>query len=194
MDIVVSLIFIVILLPVYLAVYLLIIIVDGRPALFLQERVGKNWEIFKIYKFRTMYKGAEKTGDTISVANDKRVIKYGHFLRKWKIDEIPQFFNVLKGDMSLVGFRPDVFRYVDMFREDFNEILILKPGITDYASIEFRNEEAILEKEIDKESAFVNKVFPERIRLYKKYTKDSGFWVDVKILFKTFFIILRGYS
>lgn len=191
-DIIVSSVFILILLPIFIIESLLILFADGRPVFFLQERVGKNWKLFKIFKYRTMYKGSEHSGDTISTANDSRVIKYGHFLRKWKLDEIPQFFNVLIGNMSIVGSRPEVYKYVNMFRADFDSILTLKPGITDYASIEFRNEESILENEPDKEAAFVNNIIPGRIRLYKKYLNDTSFFVDIKIMIKTFFVILKG--
>jgi len=131
------------------------------------------------------------SGAQITTHGDKRITRIGRILRKSKIDELPQFINVLKGDMSIVGPRPEVPKYVEIFKEDYKEILKVRPGITDYAAIEFSDEESILAKYDDPEEGYVDEVLPRKIVLYYHYLKERGFWVDMKIIAMTMFKILR---
>ena len=191
LDILITLIGIILFFPVIIAVSLIILLSSGYPVFFLQERVGKNWKIFKIIKFRTMVKNADKMGSGISSYDDSRITKIGKFLRKFKIDELPQFFNVLFGDMSLVGPRPELLKYAEYYMDDYSEILKVKPGITDYASIEFRNESEHLKGYNDNEKIYLNKILPDKIKLYKKYLKEANLITDIKIIFSTFKVIIR---
>lgn len=138
-----------------------------------------------------MVADAPKKGPTITAGGDPRITKIGRFLRKTKIDELPQLFNVLKGDMSIVGPRPEVERYVEMFRDDYESVLSVKPGITDYATIEFRDEEGVLKKYADAEMGYIKEVLPLKIQLYKRYIRNKGFFTDLKLIFLTFWKIIR---
>lgn len=132
-----------------------------------------------------MVDDAEKQGASITARGDTRVTKVGDLIRKTKIDELPQLYNVLKGDMSFVGPRPEVSKYVELFREDYIEILKIKPGITDYATIEFRDEEDVLKKYADPEEGYIKEVLPRKIELYKRYISEMSFSTDIKLIFKT---------
>ncbi len=191
LDILITLIGIILFFPVIIAVSLVILISSGYPVFFLQERVGKDWKIFKMIKFRTMVKNADKMGIGISSHEDSRVTNIGKFLRKFKIDEIPQIFNVLLGDMSLVGPRPELLKYAEYYIDDYSEILKVKPGITDYASLEFRNESELLKDSDDNEKIYLNKILPDKIKLYKKYLKEANLITDIKIIFSTFKVLIR---
>ena len=191
LDILITLIGIILFFPVIIMVSLIILISSGYPVFFLQERVGKDWKIFKIIKFRTMVKNAEKMGIGISSHEDSRITEIGKFLRKFKIDEIPQFFNVLLGDMSLVGPRPELLKYAEYYMEDYSEILKIKPGITDYASLEFRNENELLKDSDNNEKIYLNKILPDKIQLYKKYLREANLLTDIKIIFSTFKVLIR---
>ncbi|GJQ23626.1 MAG: hypothetical protein HBSAPP01_14160 [Candidatus Brocadia sapporoensis] len=139
-----------------------------------------------------MITDASQKGLQVTAVGDPRITKVGRFLRKTKIDELPQLINVFKGDMSLVGPRPEVPKYVEIFRDDYQDILKIKPGITDYATIEFRDEEGVLEKFEDPEDGYIREVLPIKIKLYKKYLEDSGFFTDVKLIVLTLTKIVRG--
>ncbi|MGA9293728.1 MAG: sugar transferase [Ignavibacteriaceae bacterium] len=191
LDILITLIGIILFFPVIIAVSLIILISSGHPVFFLQERVGKDWKIFKIIKFRTMVKNADKMGISISSHDDFRITNIGKFLRKFKIDEIPQIFNVLLGDMSLVGPRPELLKYAEYYIDDYSEILKVKPGITDYASLDFRNESELLKETDNNEKIYLNKILPDKIRLYKKYLKEANLITDIKIIFSTFKVLIR---
>ncbi|MFZ0456146.1 MAG: sugar transferase [Ignavibacteriaceae bacterium] len=191
LDILITMIGIILFFPAIIAVSLIILISSGYPVFFLQERVGKDWKIFKIIKFRTMVKNAEKMGIGISSHEDSRVTGIGKFLRKFKIDELPQFFNVLLGDMSLVGPRPELLKYAEYYMEDYSEILKIKPGITDYASLEFRNESKLLKDSDNNEKIYLNKILPDKIQLYKRYLKEANLITDIKIIFSTFKVLIR---
>ncbi len=191
LDILITMIGILLFFPVIIVVSLIILISSGYPVFFLQERVGKDWKIFKIIKFRTMVKNAEKMGTGISSYNDSRITDIGKFLRKFKIDEIPQIFNVLIGNMSLVGPRPELLKYAECFTDDYSEILKVKPGITDYASLEFRNESDLLKNSGDNEKIYLNKILPAKIQLYKKYLSEANLKTDIKIIFSTFKVLIR---
>ncbi len=191
LDILITLIGIILFFPLIIAVSLIILLSSGYPVFFLQERVGKDWKIFKIIKFRTMVKNAEKMGMGISSYNDTRITSIGKILRKFKIDELPQIFNVFAGNMSLVGPRPELLKYAEYYADDYSEILKIKPGITDYASIEFKDESLLLNNSNDNEKVYLNKILPEKISLYKKYLKEANLKTDLKIIFSTFKVLIR---
>lgn len=155
------------------------------PVLFRQERVGKDFQLFRINKFRTMITDAEKKGMQITVGADNRITKVGHFLRKTKLDEFPQLFNVLIGEMSFVGPRPEVPKYVNLYDEYQKNVLKIKPGITDLASIEYRDESTILAQSEDPEKAYVEEVLPEKLRLNLEYIKKMSVTYDILLIFKT---------
>ena len=142
-------------------------------------------------KFRSMVMDAPKKGPAITSGGDPRITKIGRFLRMTKLDELPQLINVFNGDMSIVGPRPEVEKYVEMFKYDYKEILQVKPGITDYATIEFRDEEAVLKKFQNTEDGYIKEVLPRKIELYKRYIKEKGFFVDMKLIFLTLWKIVR---
>jgi lipopolysaccharide/colanic/teichoic acid biosynthesis glycosyltransferase len=164
----------------------LFIKVDSRgPVIFKQERIGRDFKQFTIYKFRTMKVGARKKGSLITKGGDSRVTKVGAVLRKYKIDELPQLLNVLKGDMSLVGPRPEMAEYVRMYKSEYSKLLSVRPGITDPASIKYSNEEAVLGKAASAEDAYVKRILPEKIRLSAKYVDERTVWTDIKLIFMT---------
>ena len=160
------------------------------PIFFKQVRVTKNGREFKIFKYRTMKIGSDKYSQ-ITVGKDSRITKVGDFLRKYKLDEIPQLINVLIGDMSLVGPRPEVPKYVGLYTEEQREILKVRAGITDYASIEFSNENDILANETDPEKAYIEKIMPRKIELNKKYLSEISVMTDIKIILLTIKKILK---
>jgi len=160
------------------------------PIFFKQVRVTKNGREFKIFKYRTMKIGSDKYSQ-ITVGKDSRITKIGDFLRKYKLDEIPQLINVLIGDMSLVGPRPEVPKYIALYTEEQREILKVRAGITDYASIEFSNENDILANEVDPEKAYIEKIMPRKIELNKKYLSEISVMTDIKIILLTIKRILK---
>ena len=166
---------------------------DSRGAIFFrQERVGFQGDLFRIHKFRTMVLDAEKKGKQITVGADSRITTVGGFLRKYKLDELPQLIDVLVGDMSLVGPRPEVPKYIDYYTDDEkHDVLSVKPGITDNASIEFRDENELLANSKDPEAIYINEVLPKKIALYRKYVRERSFFGDVAIIFKTIFLIIK---
>ncbi len=184
LDITLAFIALLLLLPVFIIINILIFLSSGLPIFYLQERVGKDWKPFKIIKFRTMIKDADKIGLGITSNSDSRITPVGKILRKTKLDELPQLINVLKGEMSLIGPRPELLKFVNHFKEDYSFILNIKPGITDYASIQFRNEETMI-KSVDNESFYLKEILPSKIALYKKYIREMGLFTDFKILFYT---------
>lgn len=155
------------------------------PVFFKQERVGKGFRPFLIYKFRTMIEDAPRKGTAITIGNDPRITRIGRLLRRTKFDELPQLINVLKGDMSLVGPRPEVPRYVEMFRQEYAEILRIRPGITDMASLKFRDEATVLGRFENPEEKYVTDVLPEKIKLAKEYARQSSLFFDLGVIFKT---------
>jgi lipopolysaccharide/colanic/teichoic acid biosynthesis glycosyltransferase len=160
------------------------------PALFRQERMGIGFRRFMILKFRTMVDAPPGQGRPITVGDDPRITAVGRILRKTKLDELPQLINVLRGEMSLVGPRPEVPRYVELFRPDYEEILHVRPGITDLASLKFRNEAAELAKAGDAEEEYVRRVLPEKIALGKEYIRRSSLLFDLVLLLRTASVLL----
>lgn len=171
--------------PVYLLIALAVRCTSRGPIFFLQERVGRGFRRFKIYKFRTMVIDAPKLGLQITAGEDPRITRVGRFLRKWKLDELPQLANVLKGEMSLVGPRPEVPRYVEMFREDYACVLSVRPGITDPASLKYRDEAAILAQSSNPEETYVREILPEKITLAKQYVAQASLRGDIALIWKT---------
>jgi lipopolysaccharide/colanic/teichoic acid biosynthesis glycosyltransferase len=155
------------------------------PVFFRQERVGRHFRPFILYKFRTMSEDASGKAPQITFGDDPRITRVGRILRKTKIDEFPQLFNVLKGDMSLVGPRPEVRRYVELFEADYETILKVRPGITDLASIRYRREAEILGRAAEPEKEYIERILPEKIGLAKQYVAASSVVLDVKIIGKT---------
>ena len=188
-DIIVSFCGIIILFPLLIIVSILIKITSKGPVLFKQVRVTKNGKLFKIYKFRTMKENSEGNKQ-ITVGKDNRITRIGHILRKTKLDELPQLFNVLKGEMSLVGPRPEVPKYVELYTDEQREILKVPAGITDYASIYFSNESELLGEVENPEEFYIKKIMPYKIELNKKYINEIGIMTDIKIIILTILKIL----
>lgn len=160
---------------------------DSRgPVLFTQQRVGRGFRPFRIYKFRTMVNDAARLGAPITTGTaDPRVTRVGRFLRRTKLDELPQLFNVLKGDMSLVGPRPELPIYVERFRRDYEEILKVRPGMTDLASLRFRDEAGLLGAAPDPEEFYVRSILPEKLTLGKEYVRRASLSYDLTLISKT---------
>lgn len=184
-DFMCSLIGLAILSPFFLVIAILIKIDSKGPVFFKQRRIGKNGQPFEIYKFRTMVMDAESLGKQITVGKDPRITKVGHFLRSYKLDEFPQLINVLIGNMSLVGPRPEVPRYVETYNDVQRKVLLVKPGITDYASIKFRNENDILGKSNNPEEDYINIIMPTKLDLNLKYIDEMSLIYDIKLIFQT---------
>lgn len=190
-DILIAIILLILLFPLLLLVALLIKISSKGPIIFSQTRVGKNDIDFTLYKFRTMYTGAEqKSGLTVG-NRDSRITGIGYFLRKYKIDELPQLYNVLKNDMSIVGPRPELRKYVNLYTGEQREILLLKPGITDYASIHFRNENELLARQQDPEAFYIKEVLPVKIQLNRRYATERSLRVYFVIIFNTLLSVFK---
>jgi len=170
--------------PLFLGVAAAIKLTSRGPVYFRQQRMGINFTPFKIFKFRTMEKN-DATDSLITVRGDQRVTPFGRFLRDTKIDELPQLINVLKGEMSLVGPRPEVPEYVEKFHSDYEEILRVRPGMTDEASVLYRNEEDILAQAGDPQTAYVNEVLPKKIGLAKAYLRKHSFLYDLSLIART---------
>ena len=162
------------------------------PVFFRQERIGRDFRPFFILKFRSMVEDAPARGAAITYGDDPRVTWIGRLLRKTKIDELPQLVNVLKGEMSLVGPRPEIPKYVEMFRADYAEILRVRPGITDLASLKYRDESAVLGRAEDPEAEYVRRVLPEKIALAKEYVARSSLWFDVRLILGTLVCLVAG--
>jgi len=188
-DVVATTIGAVLLLPLIVLVVVWIKLSSEGPLFYIQKRVGKNFKEFDLYKFRSMVVNADKVGPSVTSGDDPRITKVGKIIRKTKIDELPQLLNVLKGDMSLVGPRPEVMKFVKEKKEQYKRVLSVKPGITDNAAIEFRDEETIMQQYKDKEKAYIDIVLPQKIDLYNQYIDNIGFINDIKLILKTLKVI-----
>lgn len=185
-DIFFSALGLIILFPFFVVFYLLIRIESKGGAFYIQERIGKNGKPFGLYKFRTMRVGSDTEGLLTVGERDSRITRIGYILRKTKIDELPQLLNVLKGDMSLVGPRPEVRKYTDLYTEEQRKVLSVRPGITDYASIEYVNENELLSKADAPERMYIEEVMPDKIKLNMKYLKHYTVGEYFRIIFLTF--------
>lgn len=191
LDILFSLMGLILLSPVLLIIYILIRFESKGGGFYIQERIGKDGVPFGLYKFRTMRCGSDKKRLITVGEHDERITDFGYFLRRYKLDELPQLINVLKGDMSLVGPRPEVRKYVDLYTKEQREVLSVKPGITDYASIAYVNENEILGSAEDPEVAYVEQVMPDKIKLNMKYIHNQSLTEYFKIIFLTFRSIIN---
>lgn len=190
-DIILSSFGILVLSPILVLIALLVKISSKGPVFYRQVRVGKGNKDFRIFKFRTMYTGSDKKGLLTVGGRDPRVTKVGYYLRKFKLDELPQLLNVFTGEMSLVGPRPEVRKYVEHYSESDMEVLSVRPGITDYASIAFRNENDILKESEDPEKKYIEEIMPIKLGLNKKYIAEKGMFKDLSIIFKTITVIIK---
>ena len=184
-DILFSFLVLVVGLPFGLLIAIRIVLDSRGKVIYKQSRVGRNNVDFQLYKFRTMCADADK-GSQITVSDhDSRITKTGAFLRKYKIDEFPQFLNILKGEMSIVGPRPEVRKYVDMYTPEQMRVLSVRPGLTDYASIRYVNENALLAASDNPEETYIHEIMPDKLALNLQYIEEQSVWVDIKIMFMT---------
>jgi lipopolysaccharide/colanic/teichoic acid biosynthesis glycosyltransferase len=190
-DIFFSLIGLIILLPFFIIIGLLIVVDSNGGVFYKQKRVGKNNIDFYLFKFRSMRTDSDKKGLLTVGGHDSRITRMGYFVRKYKIDELPQLLNVLLGDMSLVGPRPEVRKYVDLYNDEQKQVLTVKPGITDYASIEYSNENELLGKAENPEQVYINEIMPDKLKLNLKYIAEQSMATDLKIIFKTIGKIIK---
>ena len=191
-DLLLSSVGLILLSPVILVLALLIKLHDRGPVFYRGERVGRGGTIFRIYKFRSMVVNAEKTGVSSTTKEDPRVTPIGRFLRKTKLDELPQLLNVFSGQMSIVGPRPEVKKFTDLYDDKEKVLLELQPGITDYASLWDINEAEVLAGSSDPDKDYMEKIRPEKIRLQLKYWRERSLWTDIKIVLLTIRKMLTG--
>jgi len=189
-DIIFSALGLVVLAPVFAVISLKIRLGSKGGSFYIQERIGKDGKAFGLYKFRTMRIGADNEGLLTVGEHDQRITRIGHFLRKTKMDELPQLLNVLKGEMSLVGPRPEVRKYVELYTEAQRKVLSVRPGITDYASIEYVNENELMSQADDPERTYIEKVMPDKIKLNMRYLEHYTVSEYFKIIFLTLIKIL----
>ena len=190
-DIVASGLGLIVLCPLFLILAIWIKLDSKGPVFYRQVRVGYKNKDFRIFKFRSMRVGADK-GSLVTIGgHDPRVTRSGYFIRKFKFDELPQLINVFLGDMSLVGPRPEVRHYVDYWTPEQMHVLDVRPGITDPASIKFRNENELMEKAVEPEKYYIEVIMQEKIRLYLEYVEKHSFLYDLGLIFKTFFVIVK---
>jgi lipopolysaccharide/colanic/teichoic acid biosynthesis glycosyltransferase len=190
-DIFFSFLGVILLLPFFLIIALLIIL-DSKGGIFYKQlRVGKHNSDFYLLKFRSMRTDADKKGLLTVGGRDPRITRIGYYLRKYKIDELPQLLNVLKGDMSLVGPRPEVRKYVSLYNEEQQKVLSVQPGITDYASIEYSNENEILGAAENPEQVYVDEIMPAKLKLNLRYIAEKSLATDFKIILRTFRKIIK---
>ena len=171
--------------PFFILLSLLIVCTSGFPVFYLQKRVGLGGADFSLFKFRTLKKEADKDGLLTVGKKDPRLTVAGYFLRRFKLDELPQLFNVLTGDMSVVGPRPEVRKYVELYSDVQKKVLAVRPGITDYASIEYSKENELLARAVNPEEFYIKQVMPAKLDLNLKYISEQSFTTDLKIILKT---------
>ena len=190
-DILASFIGLIIISPVFLVLGIWIKLDSKGPVFYKQVRVGRGNRDFFLYKFRSMRVGADKAGLITVGGRDPRVTRSGYYIRKYKLDEFPQLINVLKGDMSLVGPRPEVRKYVEMYTPEQMHVLDVRPGITDLASIRYRNENELLEKAEDPDKYYIEVIMQDKLRINLEYVKEHSFLYDIKLIFGTFWAIIN---
>jgi lipopolysaccharide/colanic/teichoic acid biosynthesis glycosyltransferase len=190
-DVIASGLGLIVLSPLFLVLAIWIKLDSKGPVFYRQVRVGYKNKDFRIFKFRSMRLGADK-GSLVTIGgHDPRVTRSGYFIRKFKFDELPQLINVFLGDMSLVGPRPEVRHYVDYWTPEQMHVLDVRPGITDPASIKFRNENELMEQAEDPEKYYIEVIMQEKIKLYLEYVEKQSFLYDIGLIFKTFFVIIH---
>lgn len=194
-DILFSIFILIVLSPLFLIIAFLIKLTSPGPIFFTQTRLGKYAKAFKIYKFRTMIPKADIGSSQLTLTDDQRITKIGHILRKYKLDELPQFVNVLKGEMSIVGPRPDVPEYYDLQNPIHRQVLSIRPGLTCFAGIKYSltkvQEAEILAQSEFPERVYIKKIFPDKITLNLKYVQEQSFVLDLKIIFQTIYYLLK---
>ncbi|MBR6162030.1 MAG: sugar transferase [Bacteroidales bacterium] len=186
-----SLLALIVLAPLWLLIALAIVLESRGGVLYRQSRVGRNGRDFTLYKFRTMRTGSDKKGLLTVGDRDSRVTKVGYFLRKYKLDEFPQLINIIKGDMSIVGPRPEVRKYVDLYTPEQRQVLTVRPGLTDYASIRYVHESEILAHSDNPEQTYIDEVMPAKLALNLEYIQHQSLKEDFKLIFQTFAAIVR---
>ena len=179
----------IVLAPFFLIIAILIKSNSKGPVFYKQDRVGKGGMLFKLFKFRTMKVGADRATAITVGHRDSRITPMGYYLRKFKLDELPQLINVLKGEMSLVGPRPELEKFVKLYDEQQRKVITVKPGITDYASIQFRNENALLEGKSDPVDFYIREIMPVKLDLNLQYIANQSFLTDLKIIGQTIFLV-----
>lgn len=183
---------ILVLLPIYFIIAILIKLDSKGDVLYKQERIGLNGISFYVLKFRTMVPNSFSKGALTVGSRDPRVTNVGFYLRKYKLDELPQLFNVLFGEMSFVGPRPEVRKYTDLYDQNQKKVLSVKPGITDYASIKYRNENDLLAKSENPEKLYIEEIMPHKLQLNLEYIKNNNVFKDIQIIFSTFYTIVKN--
>ncbi len=191
-DIIISIIILILLSPAFIIIFILIVFGSKGGAIYSQNRVGQHGSQFKFYKFRSMGLNSDSSSLLTVGFNDSRITKIGYYLRKYKLDELPQLYNVLKGDMSFVGPRPEVQKFVDLYTEKQRDVLNIRPGITDYASIEFVNENEILAKSQNPEKTYIDEILPKKIELNYKYLQNRTLANYFKIMLLTLNSIVKN--
>lgn len=190
-DLIASIIGIFMLMPIFICLMIILLILDGRPIFFIQQRVGLNGKLFNLFKLRTMTVDINSNKGSFDAGSSARVTTIGRILRKTKLDELPQLFNVLLGDMSFVGPRPEVKKWVDIYPARWAFVHSVRPGITDPASIKFRHEEAILSQSSNPEETYKNEILPEKLSLYESYIRSRSMVGDFKIIIATFVAVFK---
>lgn len=176
--------------PLFLVLAIWIKLDSPGPVFYRQVRVGRHNKDFRIYKFRSMKVGADKQGLITVGGHDPRITRSGYFIRKYKLDEFPQLINVFIGDMSLVGPRPEVRKYVDMYTPEQMHVLDVRPGVTSLASIRYRNENELLDKAEDPDQFYIDVVMQDKLAIDLEYVRNASFWYDIKLIFQTFWEIV----
>jgi lipopolysaccharide/colanic/teichoic acid biosynthesis glycosyltransferase len=184
-DVFCSVIGMIVLFPFFFLIAFLVALTSGFPVFYIQQRVGRGNEDFGLFKFRTMKMNAEKAGLLTVGGRDPRITKIGYYLRKYKLDELPQLLNVFMGDMSLVGPRPEVRKYVNIYNDEQKKVLLVKPGITDLASLEYFSENELLAKSANPEETYIKEIMPAKLELNKKYISQMSLGTDLKIILRT---------
>lgn len=190
-DFIVAGIFLVLLLPFFVIIAILVKFTSKGPILYKQERVTTYGKTFKIFKFRTMVENADKIGSLVTLDNDKRITKVGRFLRRVRLDELPQLFNILLGQMSFVGTRPEVQKYVDCYSEEMLATLLMPAGVTSLASISFKDEDKYLDSNESVENVYINKILPDKMKYNLEYIENFNIFYDMKLMIKTVLAVLN---
>lgn len=190
-DLIFSSLLSIIFLPIIIVISIIIKLDSPGEIFFKQNRVTKNGKIFKIYKFRTMVKSAEKLGAGVTIDNDSRITRCGKYLRKFRLDELPQIFNILKGDMSFVGVRPESVKYVEKYTPEMYATLLLPAGVTSMTSILYKDESELLKNSENPDETYINEILPKKMEYNLQYIKEFNFWYDIKIMFKTILAVIK---